>query len=114
MVADTIDGRDANYLARKCGFFSSRQTIAFVRAFFAATESAAQRHFNPFGQRREVGFTVKRRENGAAHESSAAKRGQDRTGKPLYRYATAIDKAARAPVDRQRRLIAELNGVGLS
>jgi hypothetical protein len=31
----------------------------------------------------------------------------------LHRYATAIDEAARTAIDRQRRLIAELNGFGL-
>ena len=66
------------------------------------------------GKRREIGFAVERRENGAAHESSAAESGQDRAGKPLHRNAAAIDEAARAAVDRQRRLIAELDGVGLS
>jgi hypothetical protein len=86
-----------------------------VRAFFAATaERATQRDFDAFGQGRKIGFAVEGGENGAAHESSAAESGQDRAGKPLYGNASSIDEAARAAVNGQRRLIAELDGVGLS
>ena len=79
----------------------------------ADAERAAQRHLDALRQRGEIGFAVERRENGAAHESGAAKRGQDRAGKPLHRDAAAIDEAAGAAVDRQRRLVAELDGLGL-
>ena len=73
VVADAVDGGNADDLARERRLFRGRQPIAFVRAFFgAAAERAAQRDFDAFGQRRKIGFAVERRENGAAHESSAA------------------------------------------
>jgi hypothetical protein len=86
-----------------------------MRAFFGtATERATKRNLDAFRECGEIGFAIERRENGAAHESSAAKRGQNRSGKPLHRDAAAIDKAARSAVDRQRRFVAELDGIGLS
>ncbi len=85
VVADPIDGRDADHLAGESRFFSCRQTVALVRAFFgAATERATEGNFDAFRERGKVGFAIERRENGAAHESSAAKRGENRTGKPLH------------------------------
>ena len=114
VVAYPINRGDADHLAGERRLFGSRQTVALVRAPFTTdAECAAKRNLHPFGQRGEIGLPVERRENGATHESSAAERGQNRAGKPLHRNAAAIDEAARAAIDRQRRLIAELNGVGL-
>src|SRR5579885_2152319 len=67
----------------------------------------------PSAQRGEIRLSVKRSENGAAHQSSAAQCGQNRAGEPLHRHAAAIDKTRRAAVDRQRRLVAEVDGLGL-
>jgi len=73
VVADAVDGGNADDLTRERRLFRRRQPIALVCAFFGATaERAAQRDFNPFGQRRKIGFTVEGCKNGAAHESSAA------------------------------------------
>ena len=60
-------------------------------------DRAAQRSFDPFGQRREIGFAVERCENGAAHQGRAAQAGQDRAAEPLNRDAAAIDQMAGAP-----------------
>jgi hypothetical protein len=85
VVADPVDGRHANDLAGKSRFFSCRQTVGLVRAFFrCATKCATERNLDAFRQGGKVGFAVKRRENGAAHQSSAAKCGQNRAGKPLH------------------------------
>ena len=115
MIAGARDGRDADHLARERRFVGGRQTIALAHADLVAAdaERAAQRDLDALRQRREIGFAVERRENGAAHQSSAAQRGQNRAGKPLHRDAAAIDVGASAAVDRQRRLVAELDGVGM-
>jgi hypothetical protein len=113
VVADLVDGGDANDLSGKSWLFGGRQAIALVRAFFAAAKRATERDFDAFRQSGKIGFTVEGCENGAAHESSAAKRGHNRAGKPLHRNASAIDKAAQAAIDRQRRFVAELDGLGL-
>src|SRR4029078_11543520 len=110
-----VDVDNVITVPRDCWLFRGRQPIAFVRAFFGATaERATQRDFDAFGQGRKIGFAVEGCENGAAHESSAAESGQNCAGKPLYGNASSIDEAARAAVNGQRRLIAELDGVGLS
>ena len=90
-----------------------RRSLLCVAFVSADAKRAAQRDFDALWQRREIGLAVERRENGAAHKSSAAKCGQDRAGKPLHRNATAIDESARPAVDRQWRFVAELDGVGL-
>jgi len=114
VVADPVYRRNANDLTRKRRLFGGGQTVALVRAFLGTNaKRAAQCDFDAFRQGRESGLAIECCENGAAHESSAAKCGQDRAGKPLHRNAAAIDEAARAAVDRQRRFVAELNGVGL-
>ena len=68
-----------------------------------STERADGADLDPLRHGGKIGFTVERCENGAAHESSAAECGQDRAGKPLHRYATAIDEAARTAIDRPSR-----------
>jgi hypothetical protein len=113
VVADLVDGGDANDLAREGWLFGGWQAVALVRAFFGAAKRAAERNFDTFRQRGKIGFTVEGCENGAAHESSAAKRGQNRAGKPLHRNPSAIDKSARAAIDRQRWFVAELDALGL-
>ena len=115
VVADPRHGGDADHLAGERWLFRGRQPVALARrraGSRADAERAAQRHLDPFGQRGEIGFAVERRENGAAHQSSAAQCGQDRAGKPLHRNAAAIDEAAVAAVDRQRRFVAEIDGLG--
>ncbi len=76
-------------------------------------DRAAQRGLDLLGGRGEIGLAVKRRKNGAAHESRAAQTGQDRSGEPLYREPAPIDETAGAAVDRKRRLIAEIDDVGV-
>ena len=115
VIADPRHGGDADHLAREGRLFRGRQPVALARyaeLVAGGAERAAQRHLDPFGQRGEIGLAVERRENGAAHQGSAAQCGQDRAGEPLHRNAAAIDEAAGAAVDRQRRLIAELDGLG--
>src|SRR6185295_4663412 len=100
VVADPVDGRHADDLAGKSWFFSCRKTVALVRTFFrGTTERTTKRDLDAFRKRGKIGLAIERRENGAAHESSAAKRGQNRAGEPLYRNAAAIDEAARSAVD---------------
>ena len=113
MIADPADGGDADQLAGERRLFHGRQPVALARSagpVGADAERAAQCHLDPLRQRGEIGLAVKRGENGAAHESGAAQRGQDRAGEPLYGDAAAIDEAAAAAIDRERRLVAELNG----
>ena len=64
------------------------------------------------GARGEIGLAVERRENGATHQGSAAKPGEDRSAEPLYRDAAPVDQTAAAAVDRQRRFVAEIDGLG--
>jgi hypothetical protein len=51
--------------------------------------------------------------NGAAHEGRAANAGQDRAGEPLDRNSAAVDHAAGAAIDRERRLVAEIGRLGV-
>jgi hypothetical protein len=114
MIPNPVYGGDADNLAGESGLLGGREAVALVCAFLGAdAERTAQRYFDPFGEGCKICLTIKRCENGAAHECSAAQCGQDRAGKPLYRNATAIDIAARSAVNREWRFIAELNGVGL-
>ncbi len=115
VVADPCHGGDADQLAGERRLFRGRQPVALARyaePVGADTERAAQRDLDPFRQRSEIGLAVERCENGAAHQSSAAQRRQNCAGEPLHRNAAAIDKAAAAAIDRQRRFVAELDGLG--
>ena len=58
-----------------------------------------------------MSFAVERCENGAAHQGRAAQAGQNRSGKPVRRYAAAVDHAAGTAVDGQRRFVAEVDRV---
>ena len=78
-----------------------------------AVERAAQRRLDALRRRGEIGFAVERSKNGAAHQGSAAQSGQDRAAEPLQREPAPVDQTARAPVDRKRRLVAEIDGLGL-
>ena len=110
-VADAVHGGDADDLAGAVGFAGGRQPVALARAgeLVAAADRAAHDVFDAVGQRGEIGFAVERRENGAAHQSSAAQAGENRAGKPLRRDAAAIDRIAGAAVHRKRRLVAEID-----
>ena len=61
-----------------------------------SADRAAQGDLDAFRQGREIRLAVERSINGAAHESRAAKSGQDRAGEPLDGDATAIDDAGAA------------------
>ena len=63
-------------------------------------------------RRGEIGLAVERRENGATHEGGAAKPGENRAAEPLHGDAAPVDQTAAAAVDRQRRFVAELDGLG--
>ena len=95
-------------------FAGRRQAVAFAGELFAhGADGAAQHALDPLGHGREIGFAVERSKNGAAHESRAANAGQDRAGKPLRRDAAAVDHAAGPAVDRKRRLVAEIDRLGI-
>src|SRR5262249_31275797 len=49
VVADTIDGGNADHLTRESRFFSGWQTVAFVGAFFRAPERTTARYFDTLG-----------------------------------------------------------------
>ena len=76
-------------------------------------DGAAQRGFDALRHGGEIGLAVERRKNGAAHESRAAQTGQDGAAEPLHRDAAAVDQAAGLAVDGQRRLVAEIDLLGL-
>ena len=54
----------------------------------------------PLGWRVKRHFTIERRKNGAANESCAAQTRQNRSAKPLHRYAPAVDDCSFRTVDR--------------
>ena len=85
-----------------------------LRAVAARSLGAAQRELHALGHGGEIALAVERRKNGAAHESRAAQTGQDCPAEPLYRYATAIDEIAGFTVNGQRRLMAEVDMIGLA
>src|SRR4029450_11524349 len=109
VVADVVDGGDANDLSGKSWLFGGRQAIALVRAFFAAAKRATERDFDAVRQSGKIGFTV----GGARKDISAAEVRDNRAGKPWPRNAAAFDKAAQSAIDRQRRFVAELDSLGL-
>ena len=108
---------NADDLARGIGFAGRRQPVGLARrighAIGDAADRAAQRCFDALRHGGEIGLAVERCENGAAHEGSAAKTGQDRAAEPLDRDAAAVDQAAGLAVDGQRRLVAEIDVLGL-
>ena len=61
----------------------------------------------------EVGLAVEGRENGAAHQGGAAQAGENGAAEPLDGDAVAVHQAAALAVDRQRRLVAEIDALGL-
>ena len=72
-------------------------------------QRAAQRRLDPLGQGGEIRLAVERDIDGAAHQRGAAQAGQDRAGKPLNGNAAAVDQRWRRAVDKQWRLIAEID-----
>ncbi len=110
-------GGHANDLARGIGLAGRRQPIGLARrigdAVGDAADGAAQRRFDALRHGGEIGLAVERCENGAAHESGAAKTGQDGAAEPLDRDAAAVHQAAVLAVDGQRRLVAEIDVLGL-
>ena len=85
-----------------------------LRAVAARSLGAAQRELHALGNGGEIALAVERRENGAAHESRAAQTGQDCSAEPLHRHAAAIDEIVGFAVNRQRRLMAEVDVIGLA
>src|SRR4029077_14372056 len=61
----------------------------------------------------EVGLAIEGCKNGPAHEGGAAKAGEDDAAEPLHRNAAAIHQPGALAVDRQRRLVAEIDLLGL-
>src|SRR6185312_4505324 len=88
--------------------------LAHAKLVAGGAERAAQRDLYALGQRGEIRLTVERSENGAAHQGRAAQSGEDGSGEPLDRDTAAVDEAAIAAVDGQRRLVAELEHLGSS
>ena len=99
------------------GLAGRRQAVALARrvgqAIGDAADRAAQRGFDALRHGGEIGLAVERCENGAAHESGAAKTGEDGAAEPLHRDPAAVDQAGGLAVDRQRRLVAEIDVLGL-
>ena len=99
------------------GFAGGRQPVALAqcwrrdRRVLPTTPRNATS--DPLRHGREIGLAVERCENGAAHEGSAAKTGQDRPAEPLHRDAAAIDQLACLAVDGKRRLVAEIDLLGI-
>ena len=111
-IADAGRGGDADDLARGVGSpgGGSRSLLRVAgEAIGDAAERAAQRAPRPARARWRNWSRRRASENGAAHESRAAKSGQDRAGKPLHRDAAAIDQTAGAAINRKRRLVAEID-----
>jgi hypothetical protein len=93
-----------------------RQPVALAgrsRMLGCAADRAAQRDLHVFRDGREIGLAIERRKNSAAHQGGATKAGQDRSAEPLDRDATAVDLAAGLAIDGKRRLVAELEPLGL-
>ena len=74
-----------------------------------AGQGAAQRRFDPLGEGGEIRLAVERDIDRAAHQGRAAKAGQDCAGKPLDRDAPAIDEARGCALDKQWRIVAEID-----
>ena len=104
-------------LARGVGLAGRRQAIGLAGhvgdAIGDAADGAAQRGFHPLRHGGEIGLAIERGKNGAAHQGRAAKTGENGAAEPLHRDAAAVDQPARLAVDRQRRLVAEIDALGL-
>ena len=84
------------------GFAGGRQPIALAQrsdVIGQVAHRAAQGDLDPLRDRGEIGLAVERCENGATHEGSAAKTGQDCPAEPLYRNAAAVDRTTRLAID---------------
>ena len=106
----------AQYLPRNARFGDGGQPIGLAdsaQAVADAGDRSAQRGLDAFRRRSEIGFAVQRSKNGAAHEGGAAQSGQDCAAEPLQRKPAPVDETAGAAVCRKRRLVAEINGLGL-
>ena len=115
-VAHPRDRRDAQDLAGDARLDHRRQAVGLADAAQAvgqAADRAAQRGFDVFRRGGEIGLAVERSKNGASHQGGAAQAGKDRAAKPLHRNAAAVDQTAGAAVDRKRRLVAEIEALGL-
>ena len=117
VVGAAHGGGNRNDLARAGGFAGRRQAIGLARGIgdplADAADGAAQRGFHALRHGSEIGLAVERRENGAAHEGRAAQTGQNGAAEPLHGDAAAVDQAGGLAVDRQRRLVAEIDVLGL-
>src|SRR5690606_6864548 len=115
-IADAHRLRHTDHLPRSAVLVRRRQAVALVRdrCAFGDAESAAQRVLDPFGGLGEGGFAVERTENGAADESSAAQPCQDGAAEPLHRDPAAVDRHRLAAVYRQRRLVTEIDRLGVA
>ena len=76
-----------------------RQAVGLARGGGAIGCSGPprKRHLHALGHRCEMALAVERRKNGAAHESCAAKTGQNGAAEPLHGDAAAIHQAASVP-----------------
>ena len=113
-IADTAGLGVANDPALGVRFAGRRQAVGLARGGGGAVAGAAQRKLHALGHGGEIALAVERRKNGAAHEGRAAQTGQDCAAEPLYRHAAAIDEIAGLAVDGQRRLMAEVDMIGLA
>ncbi len=104
-------------LAGRVGLAGRRQAVGLARDIGDAVDHAGhgltQGCFHAFRHGREVGFAIKRSEHGAAHQRGAAQTREDRAAEPLHRDAAAIDQCGILAVDGQRRLVAEIDVLGL-
>jgi hypothetical protein len=60
-----------------------------------------------------MGLAVERRINSAAHEGGAGQARENRADEPAHRYPAPVDHGRTASVGKQRRLVAEIDGVDL-
>jgi len=103
--------RHADHMARGVRFAGGRKPVGLARDLSGAfaAQRAAQRRLDALGQGGEIRLAVERDIDRTAHQRGAAQRGQDGTGKPLNGNAAAVDDRWRRAVDKQWRLIAEIN-----
>src|SRR5262249_49082167 len=104
---------DANDLARGIGFAGWRQAVGLARdvgnTLDDAADGATQGAFHAFRHGGEICLSVESRKNGPAHEGRAAKTGENDAAEPLDRNAATVHQPAALAVDRQRRLVAEID-----
>ena len=115
-VAHMGGGAHPDDLAVGIGLAGRRQPVALAQrgdVIREVADRAAQRDLDPLRHGREIGLAVERCENGAAHESSAAKTRQDGPAEPLDRNPAAVDLAMGLAVHGKRRLVAEVQALGI-